>query len=170
MSKPLKRMVSEDLRRGYVGVESACLADLAGLDVQKTQQIRRDLTQKRMRMQVVKNSMARLAFSGGPLGPLAEAMRGPCALVTGGDSIVEVAQSLVHWAKEFSELTLKQAIVDGDADLLTVEELSRMKSGRELLGELAMLVSSPARSIAGCLCSPQSKLAGCLKAIVEKGT
>ena len=170
MSKPLKRMVSEDLGKRYAGVESACLVDLSGLDVQKTQQIRRDLAQKKMRMQVVKNSMARLAFSDGPLGPLAEAMRGPCALVTGGDSIVEVAQSLMHWAKEFSKLTVKQAIVDGDADLLTVEDLSRMKSGRELLGELAMLVLSPGRSIAGCLCSPQSKIAGCLKAIAEKGT
>ena len=170
MSKPLKRMVSEDLGKRYAGVESACLVDLSGLDVQKTQQIRRDLAQKKMRMQVVKNSMARLAFSDGPLGPLAEAMRGPCALVTGGDSIVEVAQSLMHWAKEFSKLTVKQAIVDGDADLLTVEDLSRMKSGRELLGELAMLVRSPGRSIAGCLCSPQSKIAGCLKAIAEKGT
>ena len=168
MSKPLKRMLSDYLRRRYEGVENACLVDLSGLDVQKTQHIRRGLTQKQIRMQVVKNSAARLAFSDGPLAALAEAMSGPCALVTGGDSIVEVAQALVHWSKEFDALTLKQAIVEGDSALLTVEQLSNMKSGPELIGELAGLIGSPGRAIAGCLQSPQGKIAGCLKTLAEK--
>lgn len=161
-------MLSDDLRKCYESVESVCVVDLTGLDVQKTQQIRRDLTQKNMRLQVVKNSTARLAFSDGPLGPLAKVLSGPCALVTGGDSIVEVAKTLVQWSKEFSEFTLKQAIVEGDTDLLDTRELSKMKSRIELIGEVAMLASSPGRAIAGCLGSPQGKIAGCLKAIVEK--
>ena len=169
MSKPLKRMVSEDLRRCYEGVDSACIVELTKLDVPKTQEVRRDLTRKCMRMQVVKNSMARLAFSDGPLGPLAAALQGPCALVTGGDSIVEVARTLVQWSREFPQIGLKQAIMEGDADLLTVEDLSKLKGRLELIGELAMLVSSPGRAIAGCLSSPQSRIAGCLKSLAEKG-
>jgi len=168
MSKPLKRMLSEDLRQRYAGVDSACVVDLTGLGVQKTQQIRRDLRQKNIRMQVVKNSMARLAFDDGPLGPLAAELKGPCALVTGGDSIVEVAKALVHWTKEFAELSLKQAMLEGDPGLLTVRELSKLKSRVELLGEVAMLIASPGRAIASCLRSPQSKIAGCLKAIAER--
>ncbi len=168
MSKPLKRMLSENLRRCYEGVDSACVIDLTGLGVQRTQQIRRDLRQKSIRMQVVKNSMARLAFTDGPLGPLAAELEGPCALVTGGDSIVEVAKALVQWAREFAELSLKQAMVDGATELLTVRELSKMKSRVELIGEVAMLIASPGRAIAGCLRSPQSKIAGCLKAMAEE--
>ncbi|MCP4591374.1 MAG: 50S ribosomal protein L10 [bacterium] len=168
MSKPLKRMLSEDLRRRYVGVESACVVDLTGLDVSSTQQIRRDLRQKNMRMEVVKNSMARLAFSDGPLGPLVQALVGPSALVSGGDSIIDVAKTLVEWTREFGALTLKEAVMDGDADLLTVKDLSRMKSRLELIGELAMLVSSPGRALAGCMSSPQGKIAGCLKTLAEK--
>jgi len=161
-------MLSDDLRRRYEGVDSACVVNLTGLNVQKTQEIRRDLTAKQMRMQVLKNSTARLAFSDGPLGPLASALSGPCALVTGGDSIVEAAKVLVHWSKEFSELGLKEAIVEGDSDLLTVAQLSKMKGRLELVGEVAMLVSSPGRALAGCMSSPQGKIAGCLKAIADK--
>ncbi|MCK4659288.1 MAG: 50S ribosomal protein L10 [Phycisphaerae bacterium] len=168
MSKPLKRMVSEDLRRKYEGVDSACVVDLTGLNVQKTQDVRRDLTQKQIRLEVVKNSMARLAFCDGPLEPLARALVGPNALVTGGDSIIEVARALMQWSKEFKEITLKQAIVEGDADLLEVEQLSKMQGRRELIGEVAMLISSPGRAIAGCLSSPQAKIAGCLKAMADK--
>ncbi len=169
MSKPLKRMLSEHLRVRYADVDSACVVNLSGLNVQKTQQIRQDLTRKNMRMHVVKNSTARLAFAEGPLGPLAKALQGPCALVTGGDSIVEVAKVLVRWAKEFPQLSLKHAIVEGDTNLLGVEQLSRMRGRRDLLGELGMLVTSPGRAIAGCLASPQARIAGCLKAIAERG-
>jgi large subunit ribosomal protein L10 len=168
MSKPLKKMLSEDLRVRYAEVDSACVVDLTGLDVLKTRQMRQDLTRKGMRMRVVKNSTARLAFTGSPLEPLARALQGPCALVTGGTSIVDVAKVLVHWSKEFPKLGLKQAIAEGDPDLLGVEQLSKMKGRREMIGEVAMLVSSPGRALAGCLASPQGKLAGCLKTLAER--
>ena len=50
---------------------------------------------------------------------------------------------------------------------LTVKALAKMKGMAELLGEIAMLASSPGRSIAGCLQSPQGKIVGCLKAIAD---
>ena len=39
MSKPLKKMLSEDLRVRYAEVDSACVVDLTGLDVLKTRQM-----------------------------------------------------------------------------------------------------------------------------------
>jgi hypothetical protein len=42
-----------------------------------------------------------------------------------------------------------------------------MRDKGDLLGEVAMLVASPGRAIAGCLRSPQSKIAGCLKARID---
>ena len=169
MSKPLKRLMSDSLRQRYSKVDSACVVDLTGLDVQKTQQIRRELAGKRIRLEVVKNSLARLAFRESPLGPLADRLTGPCALATGGDSIVAVAKALVHWAKEFSQITLKQAMFEGDPELLTIEKLSKMKSRLEIIGELAGLIGSPGRALAGCIQSPGGKIAGCLKALADKG-
>ena len=45
---------------------------------------------------------------------------------------------------------------------------SRMKGLSELFGEIAMLVSSPGRAIAGCVQSPAGKIAGCLKTLAER--
>ena len=98
MSKPVKDLISSTLKSRYEGVQDVCVVDLTGLDVQRTQRLREDLRSKSMRLQVVKNSMARRAFADGPLAPLGERLKGPCALVTGGDSIVEVAKVLVHSA------------------------------------------------------------------------
>ncbi len=168
MSKPLKQMMMGALRDRYEGVDSACVVDLTGLDVGSTTVFRRSLREKSIRMEVVKNSMATRAFKGTPLEPLGDVLEGPCALVTGGDSVIEIAKMLVEAARKFAAITLKQAIIDGDPSLLDVAEVARFKSRVELLGEVAMLMVSPARAIAGCVASPQSKIAGCLKTLAEK--
>jgi len=168
MSKAVKAMITAELKDHFAGLENVCVVDLTGLKVQEQESLRKRLREKDARLQVIKNSLARRAFVDGPLAPLGKALEGPCALVTCEESLVDVAKTLVEAAKEFKKLKLKQAIFDGDPELLTVEDVSKMRSRLELLGDVAMLVSSPGRAIAGCLGSPQARIAGCLKAMIEK--
>lgn len=168
MSKVVKDMVTRDLQSRYAGASSACVIELTGLDVQQQQALRLGLRAKSGRLEVVKNSMARRAMKGSPLEPLGKALSGPCALVTSQESIVDIAKYLVTAAKTFKKLTLKKGIFEGDPDLLTVEQLSKMKGKRELVGEVAMLIASPGRALAGCLRSPQAKLAGCVKKLADR--
>lgn len=168
MSKPVKAMVEAEYRARYDGIDSACVVSLMGLSVHEQEQLRGSLREKSARVQVIKNGLARRAFDGGPLEALGLALDGPCALVTSKESLIDAAKTLVEAAKKFKKLELKQAILEGEPRLLTVAEVSRLKSRAELLGDVAMLVSSPGRAIAGCLRSPQSKIAGCLKALADK--
>ncbi len=168
MSKAVKAMVTVELEGRYAGTDSACIVDLTRMNVQQQEELRKVLWGTSARLEVVKNSLARRAFQDGPLEPLGRSLDGPCALVTSLESVIDVAKVLVEAAKEFDQLTLKQAIIGGDPNLVTVEELSKMKSHAEMIGELAMLVSSPGRAVAGCLESPQSKIAGCLKVMINK--
>lgn len=168
MSKPAKQMITDEIKRRYEDCASACVIDMTGMNVQQQEKLRGAIRQKSGRIHVIKNSLARRAWKDAPLEPLGSSLEGPCAVVIGAESIIEVAKTLVEAAKEFSELKLKQAIFEGDPQLYTVEQLSKMKGKSELLGEIAMLLSSPGRAIAGCLSSPGSKIAGCLKAVIEK--
>lgn len=168
MSKAVKAMIAAELKERYADIDSACVIDLTGMNVQEQEQLRRNLREKSARLQVVKNSLARRAFQGGPLEPLGDALEGPCALVTSSESLIEAAKILVKAAEEFNQLELKQAILDGDPGLLTVADISKMKSRAELAGELVILAASPGRALVACLASPQSRIVGCLKAIVDK--
>ncbi len=168
MSKAIKALMTEQLRERYAGMNSACVVELTGLNVQAQERLRRNLRAKSGRLEVVKNSLARHALKGGPLDPLGPTLVGPCALVSSSGSLIEVAKLLVEAAKDFKNLKLKQGILDGDPTPLSVETIAKMRGRTEILGELLMLLSSPARAIAGCLKSPQSKIAGCLKTIIEK--
>ena len=168
MSKPVKDMLTEYLKSKYDGVNSACVVDLTGLDVQTTEALRQRLRNKQGRMEVVRNRLARRAFVDSPLQALGEALTGPSALVI-GDSIIDLAKELVSFNKEAPKLTLKQALFEGDKELLTVELLSKMKSRIEVLGDVAALISGPGRRVAGAIAGPQGRIAGCIKAIADKG-
>lgn len=168
MSKVVKGMVADALRSRYEGIDSACVVDISGMNVQEQQQLRVSLRDIQAKMQIVKNSMARRALEDSRLAPLGKVLEGPSALIVSEQSIIDIAKLLVKSAKDFKQLTLKQAIMDGDSDLFTVVQLAKMKSQVELIGDIAMLVSSPGRAIAACLISPQSKIAGCLKTMADK--
>ncbi len=168
MSKPVKNLEIQDLSKRYAGVDSACVVDLTGLDAIATHKLRGGLRSKGIELHVVKNRLAKRAFADSPLAPIGTYLDGPCALATGGSSIVDIAKELVRWRKDLPAITLKKAVVEGDADLVDVEVLAKWRSRAEVQGEAAMLAVSPGRRLAGCVAGPGGRIAGCLKAIVEK--
>jgi large subunit ribosomal protein L10 len=161
-------MLTDYLRQRYDNVDSACVVSLAGLNVAATERLRRTLREKKARLEVVKNSLARRAFADTPLKPLGETMTGPCALIVSDDSLVDVAKKLLEFAREYKQFELKQAILEGDPNLLSIAELARMKSRLELLGEVAALISGPGRRVAGAVGGAQARVAGCIKALADK--
>jgi large subunit ribosomal protein L10 len=168
MSKPVKDLITQEYVGRYSKLSNACLVSVIGLDAISTNKLRGTLRARRIEMQVLKNSLARRAFADGPLAPLAGALDGPCALVVGGESIIDVAKALVEMKKTYPGIELKQGILEGDPDLVDVERLARMKSRGELLSDLAMLIASPGRRLAACLLGPGGRLAGCFKAMADK--
>ncbi len=167
MSKPVKDLMTSEVRKRYEGIDSVCVIDISGLDAINTNLMRGELKKQNIRMQIVKNSIARRALAGSALEPLAKSLEGPCALVCGEPAITDIAKELAKWAKSHKTIKLKTGIMEGDPDLLDVAELSRMKGRTELVGEIGMLVSSPGSNLASQLGSSAGKIAGCLKAMIE---
>ena len=168
MSKPVKDLVTNEYRKLFGGADGACVVSVIGLDAISTNKLRGDLRNKKIILKVVKNSLAKRAFSGGPLAPLGPALSGPCALVTGGASVIDVAKTLVELKKTYPKIELRQGVLGGESDLIDLEMLAKMKSRAELAGDVAMLILSPGRNIAGCLARPAGRIAGCLKTIADK--
>lgn len=168
MSKAVKDLITGEYKTRYDGVDSACVVSVIGLDAVSTNRLRGDLLDKGVRLHVVKNSLARRAFSDSALAPLGDALDGPCALVVGGESSIDIAKILFALKKTYPAIELKQGMLDGDPELIEVERLAQMKNRLETLGEVAMLITSPGRRLAGCLTTPGGLIAGCLKAMAEK--
>ena len=170
MSKPIKEMIIADYQRRFEHIEDAIVIDIRGIEANTNNELRVDLQQKDIRITVLKNSLAKSAFAGTNLEILTESVDGPAALVYGGDSVVDVARTLVDWAKKIKELDLKAAILDGElfdgAD--GVKRLSGYPTKEESQATVIQLVLSPAGNLVKAATSPGSNIASILEEITTR--
>ena len=167
MSKKVKHLITNEYAEAFKGIDSACVVSVIGLDAISTNQVRGQLRSRNIRLQVIKNSLARRALADGPLAPLAASFDGPCAVATGGESVIDLAKMLLDLQKTHPAIELKQGIIEGDPDLVEVAKLAKMKGRMELLSDVAGAIQSPAASLAACLVSPGGRLAGCIETLAD---
>ena len=167
MSKAVKELLRKDLAAKYSEYQDMLVINVHGLTGNEVNDFRGRMRERGVELHVVKNSAVRRALGGTALEPLARSLKGPCALVTGGASPIETAKELISLVKEFPNLELSNGLIEGEPEVLTIDEISKLKSKAELQGEVITLFLSPARRIAGQL-NTGGKIAGAIKAIVEK--
>ena len=168
MSKPIKQLIRNELTSRLDGVDSVAVVDLTGIDAITTNQIRSRLTDKDIRLNVVKNSLAKQAFKDVGLEAASDLLDGPCALAWGADSIIDVVRELRDIAKEVNELELKGALLDGDLfEAGRMAELANYPTREEAIGQIAQAITSPGAQLAGCLIAPGGAIASLLKTIEE---
>ena len=170
MSKPVKEMIIADYQRRFEDIDSAVVIEIRGMDANDNNAFRGELAKSDIRVTIVKNTLANKAFSGGPLEGLAPALLGPSAVVTGSDSVVQVARELVRCAKEFDALELKAAILDGEffEGNKGVKRLSDFPTTEESQAQVVALVLAPYKKVLGVVGAPGGQILGIVKQIQEK--
>jgi len=165
MSKIIKQMQMESLKQTFQGVKDLVLMSVTGLDCQQDNRLRLTLRKKNIRLQVIKNSLARRVFS--ELGLNVESnLVGPTTLAWGGESIAELCKELDALLKKNDKVKFKSAMTDGQP--ITFEQGLRMPTRVEAIGRVVMLALSPARRLAGQILGPASLIAGQIKSVSEK--
>ena len=174
MSKTVKEMIIRDYKSRFEGFSDAAVISIRGVKAQDTTKLRGNLRKKKVKVQVIRNSLARKAFEGTGLSGLEEFLTGSNALCYGGQSVVEVARELVAAFKDIPTIELKGAVLDGVLfkGEKGVKELSKYPTREEALGQTVTLILGPARKLAAQIKGPGSNIAGIIKAIetkLEKG-
>ena len=134
MSKKIKGFIQQEYQANYQDVSECLVVSLRGLSGVGNNELRGDLLAKNIRLNVVKNSLARRAFAELGRGGIGQLLTGPCAIAFGGDSIVDLAKVMVEWSKKFDALEIKGGYLD-DKVLYAqaAEALSKMPNRQELI-------------------------------------
>jgi len=169
MSKPVKNLITESYKKKFAEIDGAVLIDIRGIKSNDNNRLRDGLAKKQIKITVVKNNLARRAFDGTTLAQIHELLEGPCALVYGGESVVNVARELIENLKTIENVLFKGAVMEGQlyaAD--QIEALSKFPTREEAQAQVVTLFLSPAKNLVGAILGPGRKVASLIKAIEEK--
>lgn len=157
MSKYVKNLITDHLRKQLAGVDDALLVNVIGMTANNGARLRAELRKKNIRVMVVKNSLARRAVEGTRLAPLFDKAEGSSAICWGAEDIVSLAKEITRLVSDptFAPFTAKGGVMDGqrisDSE---VAEVSKWPSRTE---QLSLLV--------GQILGPGSRLASQLTAV-----
>jgi large subunit ribosomal protein L10 len=167
MSKTIKQMEMDALGQNFQGVRDLVLLSASGVNAQADNQMRLALRKKNIRLQVVKNSLARRVF--GTMGIQFrndDYWTGPTLLAWGGTSLAELSRELETLLKKNDKIKVKGALADGQE--VTFKQALAMPTKPEAIARVIGLALSPARRLVSQILAPAARVAGQIKTLREK--
>ncbi len=173
MKKDEKTQIIESLAAQFEVTPNFYLADISGLNAEKTAMLRRECFEGNIKLLVVKNTLVIKALEKAAKGDsenLFPILAGPTAIMF-SDNITAPAKLIKKFGKKHGKPVLKGAFVQEcayvGADQL--EALISIKSREELIGDIIGLLQSPMQNVISALTSSSSgTIAGLVKTLSEK--
>ena len=172
MTREEKDALIDDLQGRLEENEVIYLADTSELDVQTTNQLRKQCYDNNVSLQVVKNTLLQKAVErteAKDLSELLDTLEGPTSVMFAEKGNLP-AKLIQDFRKNYSKPVLKGAYIEeqvfkGDENL---KELAELKSREELIGDIVGLLQSPAKNVISALQSGGHQIAGIVKSLEER--
>lgn len=166
MSKFVKNIITEELKKRLDGVENALLVNLIGMEVNDSNRLRSVLAEKDVRILVVKNSLAARATADTPLASAFKNIAGTTALCWGASDIVSLAKEVVNVTKDkqFAKFSILGGVMDGEAFAAPQAiEISKWPTREEQIAILLGQITGVGSKLSSQLTSGASNLASQIK-------
>lgn len=175
MAKALKQMLASQLENTLEDSSGLLVIDTGPMAVELNRAFRADLREKAggARMRVLHNRTARVALGSmgvkDQAGDLKGMLRGPSAVIYGGDGPIATAKVVREWVKKHKTLVVKGAVTDGELmNAADAAGLADMPDLNQLRGMLAGLLQASARGLAVSIQAVYGGIARSIQARVDK--
>jgi large subunit ribosomal protein L10 len=166
MSKAIKQMQMDDLRQTFGSVRDLVLLNVVGLGAVPENKLRLDLRKKGIRMQMVKNSLARKVFTDLGL-TINKGWEGSTTVAWGGTSIAELSREIDGIVKKNDKvMKVKTAVADGQE--VGFDIALKMPTREQAIGIVIGLMLGAGSRLLGAITGPGGQLASQVKTLSEK--
>jgi len=166
--RPDKVATVDEVAARVATTTTAVVTEYRGLSVAQISSLRRQLRSLGADYKVFKNTLVRRAIAGTSVESIAVFLEGPTAIAFVDGDVSAVAKALRDFARETTSLIVKGGVLNGQA--LTKSELTALAdlpSRDVLLSQMAGLLASPLRTLAGLLKAVPQNLAYGLSALID---
>ncbi len=171
MKKEQKQELINQLAESLTNYKNIYITDVASLNAQQTNDLRREMFKNNIIMQVAKNTLIEKAIekTGRDFGGLVDTLKGNTALMFCED-MKAPAKVIKQFRKKGDKPVLKGACIDTDVFIgdNQLDALVALKTKNELIGEIIGMLQSPAQNVISALQSGGGKIAGIVKTLSEK--
>ncbi len=169
MEKSAKAAIIDALRVKADTAQIMVVTDFKGLKVEEMTDLRVKLREQNVELQVVKNTLARIAFADGAFKPLGEMLKENCAIVFGNDDPVVAAKVVTEYAKGNKKFTIRYASLQGSIlDEKGLAALSKLPGKPELLSSALGTMRAVPQNFVGLLANVPRSFLNVLTAIKDE--
>ena len=174
MSKIVKNMEFTAMEKTFSTVRDLVLITPSKVDSALDYNFRKQLRDKKVKVQMVKNSLVKRVFDAGGIKLDGKTWTGTTLIAWGADSIKDLSKAVDGLIKDIEKkdpkskekFKVKAAIADGQ--LVTMATAMTMPTRLEAIGEIIAMMMGPASAIAGCLVGPAGQVASQIATIAER--
>jgi len=167
MSKVIKQLEMDALKNTFQDVRDLVVLSIKGVDCQADNKLRLTLRKKNIRLQVVKNSLARRVFDdlGIKVGGDSGYWAGSTVMAWGANSVAELSRALDSEIQDLlkknpklkDRVQVKGAIAEGQP--ITFQQAKDMPTRPEAIGTIISMMLGPVSQIISQITSPGAQVA-----------
>lgn len=147
-----KEQLITEMSEKFQTAKTVVLVNYQGLKVKEVQKLKKNLLETGIKLQIVKNSLFKIALKEQGIEAPVEVLDQPVATIWGLDDEIAPAKSIVAFGKELEKLEIIGAIVNGKfVDAATVKNLATIPSRPELYAKLLGTLNAPMSGLVNVL-------------------
>ncbi|WP_273340726.1 50S ribosomal protein L10 [Alloiococcus otitis] len=144
-----KQAQVDELKDKFESSVSTIIFDYRGLTVAEVTELRKQLRESGVDMQVVKNTLLRRSASDAGFEDLEDIFKGPTAIAFSKEEVVAPAKIISEFADDHEAIELKGGVIEGKiATLETIGKIAKLPSREGLLSMLLSVLQAPVRNTA----------------------
>ena len=169
MNRSEKAVIIEALKEKAQGASIAVVTDFKGMPVEELTRLRVKLREAGGEYYVVKNTLARIAFTGSTHDSIKDNFRENCAIALGFQDPVAVAKAISEFAKTSKIFAVRHASLEGKVlSAAQLEDLAKLPNKEQLLAKLLGTMNAVPTNFVSLFANIQRGLLYALKAIEQK--
>lgn len=145
---------------------SVVAADYRGLTAAEMTQLRSNARQAKVNLRIVRNTLARIAFTGTEFECINNTLTGPILLAFASDEPGATARLMRDFAKDHDKLEVKAIALGGKIyDRSQLDFVAKLPTRDEAIARLMSVMQAPISKLVRTMAEPQAKLVRLLAAV-----